>query len=252
MDDDARLGLGGNKGPDMTGTAATTTADISAFMSETPVIETAEQAGEAKTFLDRGTLCTKDLDDERKTKTYPLDKERERIFDYYRGPRELLQRVIEELRRRLTYFAAAEEARRIEIARQNAERARVSEEAAQAAEQREHQAMVEADSGVLGGDIAALAHDADTAFAEFKKAEHQAQISERETHVRINDPVGMRRAVSMRGHDVIIITDAIAFIKETGVPHNLEEPMRTVARAFKKVHGRWPAGVEVHVERKVV
>jgi hypothetical protein len=248
---DARLEIGGNKGPDMAGTAAMTTADMSAWLAETPVIETAEQAKEAKTWVDRGVLCVKDLDDERKTKTDPLNVELKRIHDYYRGPRELLQRVVEELKYRLSYFIRAEEIRRAKIASEAAERVRASEEAARAAELREHQAMVEASGGVLGVDIAAVAHDADTAFAEFKKAERQAKVAEREAHVRISDDVGMRRAVSMREYDVIVVTDAFAFIKEVGVPHDIEEAMRKVARAFKKVHGRWPAGVEVHTERKI-
>jgi hypothetical protein len=250
MSDDARLGLGGNKPPSMIGSLTELTADMSAWLSEHPVLQTEEQAREAKSWVDRGVLATKDAEDERKAKTDPLNAELKRINGHYAEPRSLLQRVVDELKHRLGVFITAEEIRRAEIIKAAAERARQAEELARLAERRETEALVEADSGVLGVDIAAVSHDADIAFAEFQKAGRAHARAEADEHVKIGG--GFRRSASFREHDVIMVTDVLAFIKETGMTHDIEEAMRKVARAFKKVHGRWPAGVEVHTERKVV
>lgn len=239
---------GHNNPPDMTATAGETTTDLSGWMAETPVIETEDQAREAKVFLDRGNLCVKDLEDERDGKVRPLNEQVKTINTYYRGPRERLERVIDELTSRMRSFLLGEERKRIAAAQEAARIAEQAEQAARDAENREREVIAEANSGVIGHDIATVTADADQAFAGYKKASHQAALAEREAKVRIGG--GFTRSHSLRNKEIIIIDDHVAAITEIGLGNEIvDEAIMRAARAFKKVFGHYPAGIRSGIER---
>lgn len=241
--------IGDNNPPDMTITVGEVSKDLSDWMSEHPVITNEDEAREAKLFVDRGSLAIKDLEDERKGKTAPLNEQIETINNHYRAPRELLKGVVDELKRRFDSFLLLEERKRIAAAEEAARLAEQAEQAARDAERKEREAFEDADSGVVGLDIAVVTADADKAFSDYQKAARQAQLAERETKVKVGG--GFRRALSLRNKEVIVVENPIAAIQEIGLDNEaVIEAIISASRAFKKLHGRYPQGVGSYSERK--
>lgn len=239
---------GHNNPPDMTATAGETAKDLSGWMADNPVIETEEQAREAKVFVDRGILCVKDLEDERKGKTAPLNEQVKTINDYYRAPRELIQGVVDELKSRCDSFLLREEAKRQAIA---AEAARVAEEAernAREAERLEREAIDDANAGVVGLDIADVTTRANDAFAGFEKAARAAALAERETKVKIGG--GFTRALGLRSREILYVYNAETAVAVLGATTDITEAILRSARAYRKIHNELPMGVSADIERK--
>lgn len=240
---------GHNQPPDMTVTAGEVSNDLSGWMAEHPVIRNEDEAREAKVFIDRGSLCVKDLEDERKGKTAPLNEQIETINNHYRAPRELLRGVIDELKRRFDSFLLLEERKRVVAAQEAARAAERAEQVAREAERVEQEAREDADAGVAGLDIAAVTVGADKAFADYQKAAREAQRAERETNVKVGG--GFRRALSLRSKEVIVVENPIAAIQEIGLGNEtILEAIIKASRSFKKLHGRYPQGVGSYSERK--
>ena len=239
----------GHNRPEMIGTAVETTAAVSAFLCENPVVETEEQAREAKVFLDRGRLCVADLETERSGLTKPLNERLTQINSRYRGPKELLQKVVDELRIRLDRYIRAEETRRNEIARQAKEAAERAELSAREAERAEHDAMERAAVGELGIDVAERAASADAAFTEYQKAERQAALAEKETHVKIGG--GFRRALGLREREVLTVPDPFKAIDHLWPNADIEAAIVKAARTYKKKYGKYPEGIWVIRKRGI-
>jgi hypothetical protein len=239
-----------NQPPDMAKTAEEISLEVSLWMSEHPLIQNENEAREAKILIDRGSLGIKDLEDERDSKVRPLNEQVKEINDYYRGPRHLLGRILDELKQRVGQFILVEEAKRQRAAAEAARLAREAEETARRAEQKEREAYSDASSGVLGVDIAARTAEADAAFADYQKAQHQAQIADKDAHVRIGGGYG--RALSVRSKDVIIIDDYVKAIHAIGLGNEIiDEAVKKAARAYKKIFGKWPEGIRIEVERSI-
>ena len=240
--------IGGNNPPDQTVTAAETMRDISDWMAEHPVIEEAH-AREAKLFIDRGKLAIQDLEAERDSKVRPLNEQVKEINAYYKAPKVQLETVIRELASRIDSFIRAEEQKRIEAAREAARIAEEAEHRAREAERLEQDAMRSANTGELGVDVASAVVEADDAFRAYQKAERQAAIAEKETKAKIGG--GFGRAISLRTKETLLVTDAIDAIHAIGVTESITEAILTSARAYRKLHGKLPAGVISETERKV-
>jgi len=233
---------GHNNPPSMVDTAGETTRDISAWLAEHPVIQDEKEAREVKVFFDRGKLCIKDLEDERDGKVRPLNEQVKKINGDYKGPREILSKVIEEVGSRLTAFVKEEKRKREEAAR---EAARIAEEAelkAREAERSEQDAIGSASSGELGIDIAAHVAEADDAFRDFEKASRAAALAQKETHVKVGG--GFSRAISLRQKETLVAVDPMAAIAEMGTTEEIKEAIIKSARAYRKITGDLPSGVE--------
>lgn len=241
--------LGDNNPPDMTITAGEVTKDLSRWMSEIPIIETEDQAREAKLWADRAFLCVQDLEDERREKIRPHRKIVEEIHEYYKRPRELLQGVLNELKSRMDEFLRAEEAKRKAAAEEARRIAASAEQAARVAERQESGARSDASSGVLGIDIAVAQEERRRTSAEAERAARQAALAEKESHVKIGG--GFRRASSLRSTEVPCIVDALQVIEEVGITQDIEVALIKAARAFKRLHGRFPRGITVTIERGI-
>jgi len=239
----------GHNRPEMIGTAVETTAAVSAFLCENPVVETEEQAREAKVFLDRGRLCIADIETERSGLTKPLNERLTQINSRYRGPKELLQKVVDELRSRLDRYIRAEEERRVAVAEQAAKSAELARVAAQEAERVERDALASAAVGELGIDVASVTANADTAFTDYQKAERQAALAERGTHVKIGG--GFRRALGLRDREVLTVSDPFKAIDHLWPNADIEAAIVKAARAYKKKHGKYPEGIWVIRKRGI-
>ena len=232
---------GHNKPPDMTATAVETMRDLSDWMAENPVIQSMENAREAKVFIDRAKLCIKDLEDERDGKVRPLNEQVKEINAYYKGPRSSLETVLSELNARVAAFVLAEERKREAAAREAARIAAEAEARAREAERLEQEALASAASGELGVDVAAHVTDADDAFKEYERANRQAALAERETHVKIGG--GFSRSISLRSKETLVVTDPIAALNDLGLTEDISEAIVKTARAYRKLRGKLPTGV---------
>lgn len=245
--------IGHNKPPDMCVTAGEVTNDLSRWMAENPAIETPEQAKEAKVFIDRANLCIKDLEDERKAQVGPLNEAVKKVNDTFRGPRELLGRVHEELKSRVDRFLVRVEGERIAAANVARLAAAESERLAREAEERERGAISGARSGECGIDVAGVSAAADAAFADYKAAEREAQLLERATKVKVTG--GFTRAISLRDVKVVWVDEPVKAVADMeATDHTLSETIMdailTAAKRFERKHGRYPEGIKVDTERR--
>jgi len=239
-----------NNPPDMAVTAAETANDLNDWMKENPVIESEEAARAAKVFIDRAKLCIKDLEDERDKKVRPLNDQVNSINDYYRKPRNTLRKIADEIQERVAKFLRQEEAKRIAAAREAARLAQEAEQRAREAERAEQEAIKSAESGVLDIDIKAAVTDADAAFSEYEKAARQAAIAQKDAKVKIGG--GFARAIGLRTQETLTVTDPMAAIGAIGMNEYISEAIIKSARAYKKLHDKYPPGIQVSTERKVV
>jgi hypothetical protein len=246
----AGMESGHNQPPDMAVTAVETAKDLSDWMAENPVIENEDQARGAKLFIDRGSLCIKDLEDERKTKVRPFMEEVNQLNSHYRSPRESLNSILSILKSRMGAYLHAEETKRLRVAEETARIAEQAEEVAREAERKEREVIEAAAHGELGLDILNATGQADQAFKDYQKADRQAALAERETKVRVGG--GFTRALGLRNRECIIINDPIAAIQDIGLRNEIIlDAIETASRAYKKLNGRYPDGVGSIMTREV-
>jgi hypothetical protein len=241
--------IGGNKPPGVIDSAKEAMTELSAFLADTPVIENQPQAKQGGAHIERTRISLAAMEDERSERVGPLNKELTAINGAYRVVREPLEKVLKELRRRLTDFANAIEAARIaEANRLAAERAE-AERIAREAEVAEQNAIAMADVGELtdaGGAIA----EADARFRNFERAYRAAAVAAKNVPVRIGSAMG-GRALSMRTVEVLVIDDACAAIKAIGLTDKVQDAILSSAREFRKAYGELPMGISSTHQRSM-
>ena len=258
LDADMRLaaGIGHNNGPDLIDFSRETMATLSEWMAEHPAVENEDDAREAKKLLDRAKSCAGDIEAERDKLVRPLNEQIDEINARYKAVHNkdskrpgTLDKVVNELKARLADFIRAEEARRYaeaEAARRAAEEA---ERLAREAEAREREAIENAKAGELGVDVTQVVVEADSRFADFKKADREAARAERSADVRIGG--GWGRAASLRTKETLILDDPIQAIRAIGVNEGIRDAILTAARAYRKIHNKLPNGVSAVTERQL-
>lgn len=233
---------GHNNPPSMIEAAGETTKDISDWMAENPVIQSEESAREAKVFIDRGKLCLKDLDDERDGKVRPLNEQVKEINASYKPARETLTTLVGLLGIRVVKFMRDERERREKIAQEAARVAAEAEQRAREAERVEQENIASANSGELGVYLAASTEAANQAFRDFEVALRQALIAEKETHVKIGG--GFTRALGLKKKESLSVTNGELALRSVGLTDEIAEAICKAARAYRKLHGTLPDGVE--------
>ena len=238
----------GHNQPQMAETAKETMQSLSDWMAENPSIQDEEAARSAKLLVDRGKLALADMEDERKAKVGPLNEQIKAINDGYRAPRGQLETVIAALSSRITAYLHQIEQERIEMAQRARKAAEEAEERAREAERKEQEAIGSADTGELDVDIASAVLAADESFSAYKKAERQAQRAEREAeNVKIGG--GFRRSLSLRETETLVVVDGMKAILRIGITDGITEAIIKDARAYRKLHGHLPDGVQSVKER---
>jgi hypothetical protein len=237
---------GHNNPPGMIDTAGETASSINSWLTDHPVIETEEMAREAKVMIDRGKLGLRDLDDERAAKVAPLNLQVQSINDLYRKPKELLRKITDEALRRVTDFLAKEEAKRIKLAEEARRAAEEVERSARLAEAAEREAIDDAGQGAIV-DIAATSAAADRSFDQYRKADKAAAIAEREAKVKIGG--GFTRSLSLKNRETLRVVEAISAINAIGLTPDIEAAILKGARAFRAMTGSLPSGIESKTER---
>lgn len=249
-------GLGHNQPPGPIEYARDTMAALSAWMAEHPVIATEDHAREAKKLLDQAKSCAGDIEAERDKLVRPLNEQIDEINSAYKAVHNkdakrpgTLDKVVNELKQRLAEFLRAEEARRAAEAEAALRAAEEAERIAREAEAREREAIENAKAGELGVDVTQVVVEADSRFAEFKKADREAARAERNADVRIGG--GWGRAASLRTKETLILDDPIQAIRAIGVNEGIRDAILTAARAYRKIHNKLPSGVSAVTERNL-
>lgn len=249
--------IGHNRPPDALEMAQGTLADVATFLAETPVIDSHETAKRAGLYVERVTKLFGDMEDERDKQVRPLNEQVAEINAKYKAVHNAdakkpgsFDKVLIELKYRLTAYARAEERKREEAAAAAAQIAAEAERVAREAEAKEREAKTNADVGELGVDVATTIVEADRAFADFERANRAAAIAEREVPVRISSSLG-GRALSLRTRETLILDDADAALKAIGVTENIREAILSASRNYRKLKGQLPPGVSSQTERTI-
>lgn len=222
---------------------------LSDYLRDNPVIETEDQAREAKLFLDRGKGSLGDLESSRDRETKPLHAAWKAAIEKYKPATESLTKIIDEIKARLTVFVRAEEARRQREADAKRRAAEEAERLAREAERAEAEARENASVGEIGADIGAAISEADAKFAEYEKAQREAARAERDAHVRVGG--GFGRVASLRTKETLVLDDALKAIKAIGVTEKIKDAIISSARDYRKLKGELPKGISA-VEERVI
>jgi hypothetical protein len=244
---------GHNQPPSPIDYAREAMSDLANFLTDTPVIQTPEQAKEGSLFVERSRKTLADLDDARKSEVGPLNEQVKAINEQYRHIRDPFDGVLSELRRRLTDFTAREEAARIKLAEEARKQAEALEMEARRAEEAEREAKQNATLGEIT-DVAAAIVAADQTFSDYAKADRAAQIAESQTHVRLPSQLG-GKALSLREKETLFVDDPIAAlmaILSVKAPiENIFGAILMAARKYRKDMGVLPPGVRSEITRSI-
>jgi hypothetical protein len=251
-----QVAFGSNNPPGPVEHAQTVVDDINAWLADHPVIQTEEDAREAKPYLDRAKAAFDEMEDERDFKVRPLNERVSEINTTYKALHNTdakkpgrYDRIVIELKARVGAFMVREEEKR----RVAAEAARIAqaelERVAREAEAKEQEAIRNAAAGELDIDLATATTEADTAFQEFEKSSRFAARVERDTKVKIGG--GFGNSASLRTVETLHLESYGKAIKAIGPHPKIEEAILSAARDYRKTHGALPEGVTATTERKL-
>lgn len=243
------VAVGHNNPPSAIDDAVTCSRSLSAYLSDHPVIQTEDEARQAKLFLDRGTTTLSELDAAEKKETAPLYKTWKDAIAKYKPANEHLTRVIAQVKARLTAFARAEEDRLIAAAEAARKIAEEAERKAREAERAEAEAKENASLGEVGVDVGTAIEVADTTFDQFQRANRVAELAERDAHVRIGG--GFGRVSTLRTKETLILEDATKALAAIGITDKIREAILSGARDYRKLKGQLPDGVQATTERVI-
>jgi hypothetical protein len=232
-------------------------ADLSTFLSDTPVIQSEEDARQAKVFVDRIRATLGGIEDARVALVKPLNDELSAINDHYKShhntdPKKpgVFDKIFNELKARLTAYAKAEEDRRFHIAEEARLKAVEAERLAREAEQREQSIKNNAAVGEIGADVGAAIQNADSAFADFERSAREAARAEKDIGVRIGGGFS-GRALSMRTKETLTLDSYSKAIKAIGPNDKIRDAILSAARDYRKLKGTLPDGVSAALTREI-
>jgi hypothetical protein len=230
--------------------------DLSEFLEHMPVIETAEQASQAGLFVERMRKTLADVEDDRNRQVRPLNEAVANINAKYHAIHNenskkpgTADKLLAELRRRLTAYAQAEEDKRLTALAAAAAAAAEAACIAREAEAREREAIENAKLGECA-DVGMATIEADAAFARFEKASRAAAVAEKDVSVRIASSLG-GRALTMRTTETLIIESVNKAIIAMGPTEKIKEAILSSARDYRKIHGQLPNGIRAETSRSI-
>lgn len=247
--------VGSNNPPSPIEYAESVVAEINAFLSDNPVIESEDQARAAKPFLDRAKAAFEEVERERDSKVRPLNEQVKATNDQYKALHNTdskkpgrFDRIIIELKARVSAFMIREEEKRrvaAEAARKAQEEA---ERLAREAEERERETIANAAAGEVV-DVADATKQADEAFKEFEQQSRFAARAERNTKVKIGG--GFDKSASLRTVETLHLESYSKALKAIGPNDKIRDAILSCAREYRKEYGELPDGVTASYERKL-
>lgn len=224
-------------------------AELNAFLAEHPAIQSEASALEAARLIKRGKAAHDEMETERDSRVRPLNEQVKAINGEYAGPKTVLQKVRDDLAKRATAYAHAEEQRRLREAAELRRQAEEAERIAREADAKEREARDDAAGGVVGVDLATATAEADTTFRDYGRAAREATRAERSAPVKLG--TGFGRSLSMRTKETLVVTDHVAAVKAIGLTSKLEEAIQSGAREYRKEWDALPPGVTSQTERSL-
>lgn len=229
---------------------------INAWLGDHPVIETEDQAREAKPLLDRAKAAFEEIEAERDGKVRPLNEKVAEINGLYKAAHSTdpkkpgrFDRIVIELKSRVGAFMAREEEKRA-IAAEAARKAQAeAERLAKEAEAKEREAIQNAAAGEVDIDVAEVTTIADQTFQEFERASRFAARAEKNAKVKIAG--GFGNAAALRNVETLHLESYGKAIKAIGPHDKIREAILSAAREYRKLHGALPEGVTATNERKL-
>jgi hypothetical protein len=243
---------GTNEPGDVPGAIAAATEQavlLKVFIADSPVIQTAQEAQAAATWIESTRKTLAAMEDERKPLVEPHVAEQKRINGAYRVVREPLEELLNIVRARWNKWDTAERMKR-EAA---AERARLE---FQEANERAQAAVLAAEDAIAGAEVGECADvgsavvEAQEAVRDANKLGRVAGRAERETAVRVASTLG-GRAQTSHAFKVFTVIDIHAAINAMGPTPKILEAVISSARDFYAAHEEPPAGVTVTKERSI-
>jgi hypothetical protein len=230
--------------------------DLSEFLENMPVIETAEQASQAGMFIERMRKTLAEVEDDRDRQVRPLNDAVAQINGKYHAIHNengrkpgTADKLLAELRRRLTAYAQAEEDKRLAALAAAAAAAAEAERLARDAEAREREAIENAKLGECA-DVGSATIEADVAFALFERASRAAAVAEKDVQVRIASSLG-GRALTMRTTETLVIESVNKAIIAMGATEKIKQAILSSARDYRKQHGTLPPGIRADETRAI-
>jgi hypothetical protein len=217
------------------------------YIAGNPVIQTAEEAQTAGTWIESTRRTIAALEDERKPKVEPLNAALNRINGAYKPVREQLEGTPKSkgllgiIVDRANAWADAERRRREAIAAEAKREAEAAAARAQALIDQANDAIAAAEVGACE-DVGTAVIDAQAAIKEANKLDRTANRADRETAIRLASSLGGRTLAPRRSPPIIVIDDPVAAIKAIGLTEKITLAIQQSAKAFKEAHGELPAG----------
>lgn len=240
--------IGHNNPPSAIYTARSAYGALSEWLDAHPVIQSHDDATEAKGVLDRMKATLGDLSAARDAEAKPHYAAWQDALAKFKPASDSLTKLTDELKRRIGDYIRAEEMRRAQeaaAARQAAEEAAAR---ARAAIEAEREAAENATMGEVGAGLGAASLDADDAIAAAKRAEREAAVAERDAAtVRVGG--GWGRVASLRTKETLVVSDAAKAIKAIGMTDKIRDAILSSARDYRKLKGKLPAGIDATTER---
>jgi hypothetical protein len=222
---------------------------LKSFIADSPVIQTAQEAQAAATWIESTRKTLAAMEDERKPLVEPHVAEQKRINGAYRVVREPLEELLNIVRARWNKWDTAERMRREAAAAAARREAEEAAERAQAAVLAAEDAIAGAEVGECA-DVGSAVVEAQEAVRDANKLGRVAGRAERETAVRVASTLG-GRAQTSRAFKVFTVIDIHAAINAMGPTPKILEAVISSARDFYAAHEEPPAGVTVTKERSI-
>lgn len=247
--------VGSNNPPGPIEHAQSVVDDINSWLADHPVIESEDQAREAKPYLDRAKAAFEEVEFERDSKVRPLNEQVKATNETYKAlhntdPKKpgRFDKIVIELKARVAAFMLREEEKR----RVAAEKARIAQEDAEQiareAEAKEAAALENAKAGEVV-DVADVTKKADEAFSEFERQSRFAARAERDTKVKVGG--GFDKSASLRNVETLHLESYGKALKAIGPHDKIRDAILSAAREYRKEHGVLPDGVTATFERKL-
>jgi hypothetical protein len=238
-----------NNPPGPLASAKEAMTELKQYLADTPVIHSPQEAKQAGGWIERTRIALAEMENERTAKVAPLNQQLTAINGAYRLVREPFEKMLKEIRRRVTDYASAVEAARIAEANRLRAEAEEKERVAREAERQEQDSIAAVDVGECA-DVGAAIEQANETFHDYEKANRAAAVAERNVPVRIGSVMG-GPSLSMRTIEVLVVGDACAAIKALGLTDKIRDAILSSAREFRKAHGELPAGVTSEYQRSL-
>lgn len=225
-------------------------AELRTFTTEHPVLQNEDEARAAAQLARRAKNTLDDLESDRKKKVAPLNEKVRETNAEYAEAAVPVQTALVLLKGRMTGWAKAEEERRQQEASLALLAATIAEEKARQAITDAAEAEANAGFGEAV-DVVAAKQNAVAAFNDAKRANRDLQRAERDAeHVRMAPGLGAK-AMSLRSHEELTVSDPAAAIAAIGLTEGIAAAIIIEARKYRKERKALPPGISSNITRSV-